>query len=100
MSIPVGLNVWSRLVEHTFPYLDKALAPFDSLWIPDHVQNNGHKVGEGWTLLSFALGRYPDKTVGHQVLCNSFRNPAHLAKMIATAQAISGGRAVLGIGAG
>ena len=100
MSIPVGLNVWSRLVERIFPYLDKVLAPFDSLWTPDHVQNNGHKVGEGWTLLSFALGRYPDKTVGHQVLCNSFRNPAHLAKMVATAQAISGGRVVLGIGAG
>ena len=56
MSIPVGLNVWSRLVEQTFPYLDNALAPFDSLWIPDHVQNNGHKVGEGWTLLSFGPG--------------------------------------------
>ena len=100
MSIPVGLNVWSRLVEDTFPYLDEVLAPFDSLWIPDHVQYNALKVGEGWTLMSFALGRYPDKTVGHQVLCNSFRNPALLAKMMATAQAISGGRAVLGIGAG
>ena len=100
MSIPVGLNVWSRLVEDAFPYLDEVLAPFDSLWIPDHVQYNALKVGEGWTLMSFALGRYPDKTVGHQVLCNSFRNPALLAKMMATAQAISGGRTVLGIGAG
>jgi alkanesulfonate monooxygenase SsuD/methylene tetrahydromethanopterin reductase-like flavin-dependent oxidoreductase (luciferase family) len=37
---------------------------------------------------------------GHDVLCNSFRNPAHLAKMAATAQTISGGRVVLGLGAG
>src|SRR5207253_2844888 len=37
---------------------------------------------------------------GHDVLCNSFRNPAHLAKMAATAQTISGGRMVLGLGAG
>ncbi len=37
---------------------------------------------------------------GHDVLCNSFRNPAHLAKMAATAQAMSGGRVVVGIGAG
>lgn len=100
MRIPIGLNIWSRLVEDTFPYLDRAAAPFDSLWFPDHVQYGHHKVAEGWTLLAFALARYPDKLCGHEVLCNSFRNPAHLAKMAATAQAISGGRFVLGIGAG
>ncbi|HET7341179.1 MAG TPA: LLM class flavin-dependent oxidoreductase [Methylomirabilota bacterium] len=100
MPVPVGLNVWSRLVEHTFPYLDRTAAPFDSLWMPDHVQYDGHKVAEGWTLLTWALARYADKLVGHEVLCNSFRNPAHTAKMAATAQALSSGRLVLGIGAG
>ena len=100
MSVPVGLNVWSRLVEDTFPYLDLTAGPFDSLWLPDHVQYGGHKVAEGWTLLTWALARYPDKLCGHEVLCNSFRNPAHLAKMIATAQALSRGRVILGIGAG
>ena len=100
MAVPVGLNVWSRLVESTFPYLDRTVAPFDSVWMPDHVQYNGHAVAEGWTLLTWALARYPDKRVGHEVLCNSFRNPAHTAKMVATAQALSGGRAILGIGAG
>jgi alkanesulfonate monooxygenase SsuD/methylene tetrahydromethanopterin reductase-like flavin-dependent oxidoreductase (luciferase family) len=100
MPVPVGLNVWSRLVEATFPYFDRTVGPFDSLWLPDHVQYNGHKVAEGWTLLVWALARYPDKLVGHEVLCNSFRNPAHTAKMVATAQALSGGRTILGIGAG
>jgi alkanesulfonate monooxygenase SsuD/methylene tetrahydromethanopterin reductase-like flavin-dependent oxidoreductase (luciferase family) len=100
MPVPVGLNVWSRLVEDTFPYLDRTAHPFDSLWFPDHVQYGGHKVAEGWTLLAYALARYPDKLCTHEVLCNSFRNPAHLAKMVATAQAISGGRVALGIGAG
>ena len=100
MPVPVGLNVWSRLVEHTFPYLDQTAGPFDSLWFPDHVQYNGHTVAEGWTLLAYALARYPDKLCSHEVLCNSFRNPAHLAKMVATAQALSGGRVILGIGAG
>ena len=100
MAVPVGLNVWSRLVERTFPYLDRTAAPFDSLWMPDHVQYDGHPVAEGWTLMTWALARYPDKRVGHEVLCNSFRNPAHTAKMVATAQALSGGRAILGIGAG
>jgi alkanesulfonate monooxygenase SsuD/methylene tetrahydromethanopterin reductase-like flavin-dependent oxidoreductase (luciferase family) len=100
MPVPVGLNVWSRLMEDTFPYLDQTVSPFDSLWFPDHVQYNGHKVAEGWSLLAYALARYPDKLCGHEVLCNSFRNPALLAKMVATAQALSGGRVVLGIGAG
>ena len=100
MAVPVGLNVWARLVERTFPYLDRTAAPFDSLWMPDHVQYGGHPVAEGWTLMTWALARYPDKRVGHEVLCNSFRNPAHTAKMVATAQALSGGRAILGIGAG
>jgi len=100
VRVPVGLNIWSRLVEKSFPYLDKTLAPFDSLWLPDHVQYGANRVAEGWTLLAYALARYPDKLCGHEVLCNSFRNPAHLAKMVATAQALSGGRVILGIGAG
>jgi alkanesulfonate monooxygenase SsuD/methylene tetrahydromethanopterin reductase-like flavin-dependent oxidoreductase (luciferase family) len=100
MSVPVGLNVWSRLVEETFPYLDLTAGPFESLWFPDHLQYGDHKVAEGWTLLAYALARYPDKLCGHEVLCNSFRNPAHLAKMVATAQALSRGRVILGIGAG
>jgi alkanesulfonate monooxygenase SsuD/methylene tetrahydromethanopterin reductase-like flavin-dependent oxidoreductase (luciferase family) len=100
VPVPVGLNVWSRLVDATFPYFDRVIGPFDSIWLPDHVQYGSHKVAEGWTLLVWALARYPDKRCGHEVLCNSFRNPAHTAKMVATAQALSGGRTILGIGAG
>ena len=100
MGVPVGINTWSRHVTELFPYLDQIIHPFDSLWFPDHVQYNGHNVAEGWTMAVWALARYPDKLVGHDVLCNSFRNPAHLAKMAATAQAFSGGRVVIGIGAG
>src|SRR5262245_4071932 len=100
MPVPVGLNVWSRLVTDVIPYLDQVAGAFDSLWFPDHVQYDDHNVAEGWSTLMFALARYPDKRCGHEVLCNSFRNPAHLAKMVATAQALSGGRVVLGLGAG
>ena len=49
MSVPIGLNVWSRLMEDTFPYLDQTCSPFDSLWFPDHVQYGGNKVAEGWS---------------------------------------------------
>lgn len=100
MTAPVGLNIWSGLVGDTMPYIDEVGSYFESLWFPDHVQYGAKNVAEGWSLLAFALARYPDKLQGHQVLCNSFRNPAHLAKMAATCQILSGGRVVLGIGAG
>lgn len=100
MPISIGLNVWSRLVAELIPYLDQVADRFDSLWFPDHVQYDHHNVAEGWSSLMFALARYPNQYCGHEVLCNSFRNPAHLAKMAATAQTLSGGRVVLGLGAG
>ncbi|HXF60949.1 MAG TPA: LLM class flavin-dependent oxidoreductase [Caldilineaceae bacterium] len=100
MAVPVGLNIYSGLVGHTMPYLDQTVAAFDSIWMPDHVQYGNKHVAEGWSLMVYALARYPDKLCGHQVLCNSFRNPAHLAKMAATCQILSGGRVVMGIGAG
>ena len=100
MAVPVGLNIFSGLVGQTMPYLDATVAPFDSIWMPDHVMYANRNVAEGWSLFVYALARYEDKLCGHQVLCNSFRNPAHLAKMAATCQTLSGGRVVLGIGAG
>lgn len=100
MSVSVGLSVWSGLGEATVPYLDAVAAPYDSLWFPDHLQTNDVGVMEGWTMLAYCLARYPDKVCGHQVLCNEFRSPSVLAKMAASAQVISGGRMVLGIGAG
>ncbi len=100
MTVPIGLNIYSGLVDKTMPYLDQTAAAFESLWFPDHVQYANRNVAEGWSLMVYALARYPDKVCGHQVLCNSFRNPAHLAKMAATCQILSNGRVVLGIGAG
>jgi alkanesulfonate monooxygenase SsuD/methylene tetrahydromethanopterin reductase-like flavin-dependent oxidoreductase (luciferase family) len=103
MPLPIGINIWSRLVEKTFTYLDQVITPntpYDALWFPDHVQYADNRVAEGWSLMAFAMGRYPTMLCGHEVLCNSFRNPSHLAKMGATMQALSGGKFVLGIGAG
>lgn len=100
VRIEVGISVYSGLGDRTIPYLDEAVEAFDSIWLPDHLQSNGEGVIEGWTLLSFCLARFPKHVVGHQVLCNEFRSPAVLAKMMATAQVLSSGRTVLGIGAG
>jgi len=55
---------------------------------------------ECWTTLS-ALSTVTKKIrLGTMVTCNSFRNPALLAKIAATLDNISNGRLELGIGAG
>ncbi|WP_376794826.1 LLM class flavin-dependent oxidoreductase [Thermogemmatispora sp.] len=72
----------------------------DSLWFTDHLQFGRSPVLEGWTALTYLAALYPQYRIGHMVLCQSFRNPALLAKMGATLQYLSGGRFLLGIGAG
>lgn len=84
--------------------LNKALrlisSHFDSAWIIDHLQDGASDSLESFTTLSFAAALHPQLKFGQAVICQSFRNPALLAKMGATLQFLSGGRFLLGIGAG
>lgn len=73
---------------------------FDSVWVVDHLQYENNPILEGWTALTYLAALYPEFDFGHAVLCQSFRNPALLAKMAATLQYMSKGRFILGIGAG
>jgi len=73
---------------------------FDSAWFIDHLQFGDTGVLEGFTALSYIAALHPPLKFGHTVLCQSFRNPALLAKMGATLQFLSGGRFLLGLGAG
>lgn len=72
----------------------------DSLWFVDHVQFGDRPLLEGWTALAYLAAQYPQFHLGHMVLCQSFRNPALLAKMAATLQYLSEGRFSFSIGAG
>ena len=73
---------------------------FSSIWLDDHLMLNNKPILECWTTLS-ALSKVTRKIrLGTMVTCNSFRNPALLAKMSATVDNISNGRLELGIGAG
>lgn len=73
---------------------------FDSVWLDDHMMLDTMPILECWTTLS-ALSIVTKRIrLGTMVTCNSFRNPALLAKIAATLDNISHGRLELGIGAG
>lgn len=73
---------------------------FDSAWMVDHLQFGVTDLLEGFTALTYLSALHPGLKFGNAVLCQSFRNPALLAKMAATFQFMSGGRFILGLGAG
>jgi alkanesulfonate monooxygenase SsuD/methylene tetrahydromethanopterin reductase-like flavin-dependent oxidoreductase (luciferase family) len=75
---------------------------FDSVWVGDHLlyRDPGRGPWEAWTQLA-ALAQLTERvTLGPLVACLAFHPPLVIAKMAATVQAISGGRLVLGVGAG
>ncbi len=73
---------------------------YDSVWLDDHMMLNKMPILESWTTLSALSVETERIRLGTMVTCNSFRNPALLAKMASTFDNISNGRLELGIGAG
>ena len=78
---------------------------FDSIWVGDHLLFRDPVTGvrgpmEAWSMLA-ALGEATERVlIGPLVASTSFHNPAMIAKKAATVDDISGGRLVLGLGAG
>jgi alkanesulfonate monooxygenase SsuD/methylene tetrahydromethanopterin reductase-like flavin-dependent oxidoreductase (luciferase family) len=93
----LGEMGWAEfMVEHcaTLP------SAFSTIWISDHLQQHGEPFREGWTRVAYLAGLLPRYHFGHLVLSQSFRNPGLLGAMAATLQNLSGGRFILGLGAG
>ncbi|MBT0160066.1 TIGR03560 family F420-dependent LLM class oxidoreductase [Candidatus Bathyarchaeota archaeon A05DMB-2] len=73
---------------------------YHSVWLDDHLMFKSSSILECWTALS-ALATLTNRIrLGTMVTCNTFRNPALLAKMAATVDVISNGRLEFAIGAG
>jgi len=77
---------------------------FESVWLYDHFHtwpmSTDAIVFEPFVTLSALAALTERVRLGHIVICAGFRNPALTAKMVATLDVISDGRAELGIGAG
>jgi probable F420-dependent oxidoreductase len=75
---------------------------FDSVWVGDHLLYGDPERGpwEAWTVLAALAAATERVTLGPLVACMAFHPPGVLAKMAATIDEVSGGRFVLGLGAG
>ncbi len=86
---------WARAAE---------LEIFDSGWMNDHLTDPSlDRYGSSWEALSAMAAlvhRVPGLTVGHGVLSNTFRHPAILAKAATALDHATGGRFIVGLGAG
>lgn len=80
------------------------LGVFDSAWLNDHITDptleRGGSSWESLTLLSALAARVPGTWIGHGVLANTFRHPVILAKAATLLDHVTGGRFILGLGAG
>jgi F420-dependent oxidoreductase-like protein len=78
---------------------------FDSVWVMDHFYQLPPMGGpdapmlDSYTLLGALAARTSRVRLGTMVTGVTYRNPAHLAKIVTTLDVISGGRAILGLGA-
>ena len=105
-DFPVDGSTGPAFVDQFVETLHILNRQFKSAWVADHFipwanfQDQTTDTYECWTTLCYLAGLFKDYTFGSIVMSQSYRNPALIAKMAATLQALTGGRFVLGIGAG
>jgi F420-dependent oxidoreductase-like protein len=78
--------------------------PWESLWVYDHFHttpvHSAEATHEAWTLMAAFAASTERIRLGQMCTCMGYRNPAYLAKVAATVDIVSGGRAEMGIGGG
>jgi alkanesulfonate monooxygenase SsuD/methylene tetrahydromethanopterin reductase-like flavin-dependent oxidoreductase (luciferase family) len=79
-------------------------AGFETAWIADHFSFPDlaglRGAWDAWTLMAAVAASVPDINIGPMVACTAYRNPGVIAKMTEMIDEISGGRFILGLGAG
>ena len=105
--IRIGAAFWIQRTN--WPSLRDAVlaaerAGADSLWVDDHLLcDEGDPTDgklEGWATLAALAEATSNARLGLLVAANTFRNPGLTAKLATTVDHISGGRSILGLGAG
>ncbi|GAB2846193.1 LLM class F420-dependent oxidoreductase [Microbacterium insulae] len=78
--------------------------PWESLWVYDHFHTtpvaSQEATHEAWSLMAAFAASTSRVRLGQMCTCMGYRNPAYLAKVAATVDAVSGGRVEMGIGGG
>jgi alkanesulfonate monooxygenase SsuD/methylene tetrahydromethanopterin reductase-like flavin-dependent oxidoreductase (luciferase family)/GrpB-like predicted nucleotidyltransferase (UPF0157 family) len=106
-GVKLGVALWTQAT--TWEPLLRAASLVDrlgyaSLWLPDHLLADegdpDQPIFESWVALSALATATERVQLGPWVAANTFRNPAIVAKMTTSLDHASGGRAVLGLGAG
>ncbi len=96
-----GTDAWARTVE--LAAIAEA-AGYDHLWVYDHVETVPRRepthVFEAFTTLAALSQRTSTIRLGQLVTCAAYRNAGLLAKEAAGVDVMSGGRLILGLGAG
>lgn len=86
---------WARIGEHEV---------FDAVWMNDHLTDIGQERAgpsfEAFTAMAALAHHVPGKWLGHAVMSATFRHPSVLAKAATVMDHATGGRFILGLGAG
>src|SRR5207247_9237025 len=90
MLQPFPVNFSGReLFEYNRGLIRRLAGGFSTLWVEDHLQLGETATHECLTTLSYFAGEFPQFRVGALVLCQSYRNPALIARMAANLQLAS-----------
>ncbi len=93
---------WPELLDMTRAIEDLG---YDSVWLGEHLlyrwpDRPARAPWEAWSMLAAVAASTSRIEFGPLVACTAFHNPAVLAKQASTIDEISGGRLILGLGAG
>ena len=104
VQVNVYLTTWDEVKAST---LAMDAGNWDSVWYADHFippganrEQEAMTAFEGLAVAATAAGMTSKLRIGNLVLGNTYRNPAHVAKIAGTIDTMSEGRFTLAIGAG